>query len=58
MLHSICLNIVKASAVIVCAAVATSACLFPGREVGRDDRQDHREERHEERHEEHRGDHH
>jgi hypothetical protein len=52
--RSICLNIVKAAAVIVCVGVTTSACLFGARDGHRGDyregRHDDRGEHHEDRH--------
>jgi hypothetical protein len=53
MLCSICVNIVKASAVVTCLGVALGACLLPGPEARYDDRRNRHEERHEEHHEDH-----
>ena len=50
MLRCLGLSIVKASAVVICLGVLSSACLFGVRDHDRhgrdDDRRDHREERH------------
>jgi hypothetical protein len=56
MLRSFCLNVVTASAVIVCVGFFTSACLFRGRDAHGEDRGDHRGEHHEEHHDEHHDD--
>jgi hypothetical protein len=57
MVRSIFTTIVKASAVLVCVGVSSSACLFPGRDVRHEDRgerHDDRGDHHEDRHDEHR----
>jgi hypothetical protein len=48
-MRTVCLNIVKVAAVVVCLGIGTSACFWGER--GRDV---HHEDRHEDRHEEHR----
>jgi hypothetical protein len=58
MLRFICVNIVKATAVIVCIGVGVSACLFPGRDARYDDRRESHEGHHDEHHDEHREEHH
>ncbi len=50
MLRSMCLNVVRASAMLVCVGVTSNACWVDGREP----RHEGREVRHEERHEDHR----
>jgi hypothetical protein len=51
MLRSICLKLVKVTAVVVCLGIGTSACWGYGHDGrdGRYGRDDHHEERHEER---------
>jgi hypothetical protein len=53
MLHSFCVTLVKASAVVVCVGLVTSACVVRERTVVRG-HPEYREEHHEEHHEEHR----
>ena len=43
MLRSICLNILKVAAVVVCLGVGSSACWVHGRDGGHDDHRDGRE---------------
>lgn len=54
----VCLSIVKASAVVVCFGIATSACFFRGHDA-HDGHGDHREDRHDDDHhgEGHHGEH-
>lgn len=53
----ICLSIVKASAVVVCLGIASSACFFRGHDAH--DGGEHREDHHDDDHhgEEHHGEH-
>jgi hypothetical protein len=52
MFISICMKFVKASALVVCLGIASSACFWRERDV-HDDRRGHE---HEEHHDDHRGD--
>ena len=54
MLRSVCLDLVKASAVLVCVGVASSACWFRHHRAvaSQDVRHEHRRDAHEEHHEE------
>ena len=53
MLHSFCLNLVRASAVVVCLGLGASACVVRERVAVRHGPDEHHEEHHEEHHDEH-----
>lgn len=54
MLHSFCLNLVRASAVLVCVGLAASACVVRERVAVRGAPAEHHEDHHDDHHDDHR----